>query len=119
MKKLHIALSTHDIAASVADYSVRLGCAPTLVVEGQYALWRTEQINLSVRCTADEPPGQLRHLGWEDATAEAFTTEVDVNGIPWERFAAHHQAAEIRQAWPGTQGPADTTPVDLATETCP
>ncbi|MBE9157920.1 hypothetical protein IQ265_13950 [Nodosilinea sp. LEGE 06152] len=102
MKKLHIALSTEDIAASVADYSARLGCRPELVVEGIYALWRTDQLNLSIRRADGVPPGQLRHLGWEDDAAKAFTAEVDVNGITWERFAAHHQADEINQIWPET-----------------
>ncbi len=100
MKKLHLALSTDDIAASVADYSARLGCAPALVVEGAYALWRTKTLNLSIRQGAGVAPGQLRHLGWEDDQAEAFSSEVDVNGITWERFAAHHQTAEIAALWP-------------------
>ncbi|HSM83868.1 MAG TPA: hypothetical protein VLS96_19415 [Nodosilinea sp.] len=102
MKKLHLAISTDDIAASVADYSARLGCAPALVVEGTYALWRTATLNLSIRHGTGVAPGQLRHLGWEDNEAEAFTVEVDVNGIPWERFAPQHQADEIATAFPGT-----------------
>ncbi|WP_017297263.1 hypothetical protein [Nodosilinea nodulosa] len=102
MKKLHLAISTDDIAASVADYSARLGCAPTLVIEGAYALWRTETLNLSIRQGSGIAPGQVRHLGWEDDQAEAFTAEVDVNGMTWERFAAQHQAEEINGIWPGT-----------------
>ncbi|MFQ4137469.1 hypothetical protein PGN35_014225 [Nodosilinea sp. PGN35] len=102
MKKLHIALSTDDIAASVADYSARLGCAPVLVIDGAYALWRTETLNLSIRQGTGVVPGQLRHLGWEDDQAKAFSAEVDANGITWEHFAAHHQADEIQTAWPGT-----------------
>lgn len=100
-KKLHIALSTKDIAASVADYSARLGCRPDLVLEGSYALWRTDQLNLSIRQAAGVPPGQLRHLGWEDDEAESFSRDTDVNGIVWERFTAHHQADEINEIWPG------------------
>lgn len=101
MKKLHLALSTDDIAASVVDYSARLGCVPELVIDGAYALWRTDTVNLSIRQVADVAPGQLRHLGWEDDEATAFTAEVDVNGITWEHFAAHHQADEIHAAWSG------------------
>jgi hypothetical protein len=100
MKKLHLAIATDDIAASVVDYSERLGCGPDLVIEGVYALWRTETLNLSLRQGTGEAAGQLRHLGWEDDTATAFTSEVDVNGITWERFAAHHQTDEIRSFWP-------------------
>lgn len=102
MKKLHIALSTDDIAASVADYSARLGCAPVLVIDEAYALWRTATLNLSIRQGSGAVAGQLRHLGWEDEQAEAFSADVDVNGITWERFAAYHQAEEIEAAWPGT-----------------
>jgi len=100
MKKLHIALSAHDIAAVVADYTQRLGSAPCLLVPGQYALWRTETLNLSVRQDAALNPGTLRHLGWEDASTPAFTQEVDANGIVWERFSAAQQAAEINGLWP-------------------
>lgn len=103
MKKLHIALSTDDIAASVVDYSARLGCAPVLVIDGAYALWRTETLNLSIRQGSEAAPGQLRHLGWEDDEAKAFSADVDVNGITWERFAAQHQADEIQSIWPGTE----------------
>ncbi|MBE9113710.1 hypothetical protein IQ273_30515 [Nodosilinea sp. LEGE 07298] len=106
-KKLHIALSTEDIAASVADYSARLGCRPDLVVEGIYALWRTDNLNLSIRQAAGVPPGQLRHLGWEDDEAESFSMDKDVNGITWERFAAHHQADEINEIWPGANYQVD------------
>lgn len=102
MKKLHLALSSSDIAASVVDYSARLACRPALVIEGVYALWRTETLNLSIRHAPGMPPGQLRHLGWEDDEAQSFTAEVDVNGITWEHFAARHQAEEIQAAWPGT-----------------
>lgn len=97
MRRIHIALGVGDIAASVADYTRRLGMAPVVVVPGEYALWRTDALNLSIRCT---DAGQLRHLGWEDDACEAFTVETDVNGIAWERFSAAQQAGEIRAIWP-------------------
>ncbi|ACB00460.1 MULTISPECIES: hypothetical protein [Cyanophyceae] len=100
MKKLHLALSTDKIAATVADYTARLGTAPYLFIPGEYALWRTSSLNLSVRQDSTCPPGSLRHLGWEDPTAVEFTQEVDVNGIIWERFNAQHQADEINKIWP-------------------
>ncbi|MGB3138310.1 MAG: hypothetical protein WBG38_00830 [Nodosilinea sp.] len=102
MQKLHVALSVDDISASVSDYSVRLGCEPVLVIDKAYALWRTETVNLSIRQVGDGTSGSLRHLGWEDDQAETSTAEVDVNGIVWERFAAHHQADEISEIWPET-----------------
>lgn len=100
MKKLHIAIATNDIEATIADYNQRLGIAPCSVVAGEYALWRTESLNVSVRCDARCRPGELRHLGWEDSDAKAFTQDTDVNGIVWERFNAQQQADEINAAWP-------------------
>lgn len=100
MKRIHIAIVTHDIAATVQDYSDHFGCEPVVVMPDEYALWRTEMLNFSVRQDSNSQPGTMRHLGWEDDAAEAFATEIDCNGILWERFAAHHQAAEINEIWP-------------------
>lgn len=100
MRKLHIAISTNKIDESIEDYSSRLGVRPCSSIAGEYALWRTESLNLSVRQDASCAPGTLRHLGWEESSAEAFTQDVDVNGIVWEQFAAQHQADEINEIWP-------------------
>jgi len=102
MQRIHIALSTEDVAATVEDYSVRLGRKPNLVVAGEYALWRTDTINLSVRKDPTATPGELRHLGWEDPSAGGFTASTDVNGVVWERFTAEQQAQEIEAVWPGS-----------------
>lgn len=102
MKKLHLAISTDKIEETIADYSRRFGISPCVCVQGEYALWRTKTLNVSIRHDATCPPGTLRHLGWEDATAEAFLTEIDVNGIIWERFSAQQQADEINETWSGT-----------------
>lgn len=100
MRKLHLAISTDQIEATIEDYSQRLGARPCSMVAGEYALWRTASLNISVRQDDACTPGSLRHLGWEDATATAFTQETDVNGIVWEHFAAEHQADEINALWP-------------------
>ena len=101
MKKIHIALSTNNIPDSIADYSQRLGLQPCVVIEGEYALWRTDTVNLSIRCVKDlDQVGQLRHLGFEDSDAREFTQTTDVNGIDWEHFSAAQQAQEIRTTWP-------------------
>ncbi len=102
MNKIHIALATNDIEGTVKDYSQRLACEPCVVVPNQYALWRTESINMSVRQDASCKPGELRHLGWEDAEAEKMSSEKDANDIVWEHFSAQQQADEIEVAWPGT-----------------
>ncbi len=102
MKKIHLAIATHDIEATVTDYTQRLNSEPVLVIPNQYALWRTETLNLSIRQDKQCKPGELRHMGWEDDEANAFTTSVDVNGLLWESFNADHQAEEIEEAWPGT-----------------
>ncbi|QFT55263.1 hypothetical protein [Microbulbifer sp. THAF38] len=99
MKRLHIALSTDNIEETVQDYSARLNCKPCAHVSGEYALWRTDSLNLSIRKDSKCKPGTLRHLGWEDPSATAFTQDKDVNGIVWERFNAKQQAEEINNAW--------------------
>ena len=50
--------------------------------------------------------GELRHLGWEDASAKSFSQDTDVTGIVWERFTVQQQADEINEIWPE----ADFTP---------
>jgi hypothetical protein len=102
MKRLHIAIASHNIQATIQDYTERLGTAPCCVIPNEYALWRTEALNLSVREDLSCPPGELRHLGWEDPTAKGFTTTTDVNGILWENFSAQFQADEIEEIWPGS-----------------
>ena len=100
MKKFHIAISTNRIAETVKDYSARLNAEPDLVVPGEYALWRTATLNLSIRQDLTCASGELRHLGWEDSTAIEFTEEKDVNDITWEHFTAELQAEEINDLWP-------------------
>ncbi len=102
MSKLHIAISTNRIEETIRDYSVRLGMEPCAYVPNEYALWRTESLNISVRQDPTCIPGELRHLGWEDDSAQKFSKEKDVNGITWERFNAQQQADEINQIWPDT-----------------
>jgi len=103
MKKFHIAIGVSNIAASIEDYSRRFGCAPSVVVPNEYALWRTDGVNFSIR-SVSEKAGALRHLGWEDETAMQFSHEIDVNGIVWERFNEELQKKEIRDTWPRRQG---------------
>ncbi len=102
MKKLHIAIGVSDIESSVEDYSRRLDKEADVVVPGQYALWRTPHLNMSIRKVPDDQCGLLRHLGWENSEASGFTKEYDVNHILWEEFSATQQAEEIESAWPGT-----------------
>ena len=101
MKRFHIALGVADIERSITDYTARLGAAPTRVIPGEYALWRTETLNVSIRRTPG-PPGQLRHLGWEDDSAPAFSESTDTNGIVWERFSTEQQDREIEAVWPSS-----------------
>jgi extradiol dioxygenase family protein len=103
MKRFHLAIATHDIEATVRDYSDRLGAQPCVVVPNEYALWRTETLNLSIRQDRSCKSGELRHLGWEDPAATEFTTTVDVNGLTWERFNSRLQVEEIQDIWPDAQ----------------
>jgi len=94
-KKIHIAISTDNLPESIKDYNKFLSALPIIVVDNQYALWETETVNFSVRVDKNVPSGTLRHLGWQDSTAEKFTEETDVNGITWERFNRQSQLDEI------------------------
>lgn len=100
MQKFHIAISTPNLEQTIADYSFRLGAQPSLVIPGEYALWRTETLNFSIRHDPVALPGSLRHLGWEDTSAKEFSQDQDVNGIIWEQFSAEQQATEIKALWP-------------------
>jgi hypothetical protein len=102
MKRFHIAIGVTDLSRSIADYSIRLGCKPCVVVPDEYALWRTDSLNFSIRVTETET-GSVRHLGWEDPAASGFSSTNDVNGILWERFTAEQQADEIRELWPDAE----------------
>lgn len=99
MKKFHLALSVTSISEPVADYTKKLGQAPVLVIKDSYALWRTQTLNVSVKCDPAKA-GHLRHLGWEDPSAEEFSVHRDVNGIEWEQFSAQNQIDEINRLWP-------------------
>lgn len=102
MKKFHIAIAVSNIPESIQDYSGRLGCKPCVIVGDEYALWRTDLLNFSIRKT-DESVGTIRHIGWEDPEAFEFTKEKDVNGIVWEKFNSDGQLQEIRENWPNYQ----------------
>ena len=98
MKKFHLALSVAEIEQSIIEYSKRLGGPPTVIIPNEYALWRTDTLNFSIR-RSGEGVGMLRHLGWEDSQALRFETEKDVNGVLWERFTSEQQAQEIEETW--------------------
>lgn len=97
MKRFHISIATDNYAASVADYSSRLGCKPCVEKEGRYALWRTGILNFSISCKPDQKGGLVRHIGFEDETAKNFSEEKDANGIIWEYFSKEAQEKEIRE----------------------
>jgi hypothetical protein len=96
-RKFHIAINTTNLDASISDYTLRLECRPCVIVPNEYALWRTEFLNFSIRCSNDG--GNFRHLGWEDSTALEFSKDLDCNGISWEKFTAHQQQQEIELIW--------------------
>ena len=98
MRRFHIAIAVADLQVSIEDYRKRLGVAPTAVVPGKCALFRTEALNFSI----NEMParaGQLRHLGFEDTAAGAFSSDHDVNGIEWELFSPKAQDEKIVEVY--------------------
>ena len=98
-QRFHIAIAVRELEPSLREYTRRLGVEPCCVVEGTYALFRTEQVNFSIS-VKPEAAGTLRHLGFEDAGAPAMAAERDVNGIEWEHFTEAQQRAEILRLWP-------------------
>jgi hypothetical protein len=99
MKKFHIAISVSDLSSSIEDYSKRLGCDPQIVVPKEFALWRTDILNFSIRKT-NEPAGSVRHIGFEDSEVATSTEEKDINGVVWESFNEENQLHEIHKIWP-------------------
>ena len=100
MKRFHLALGVSNIEESVRDYSTRLDQQPDILIPNEYALWRTATLNFSIRKVPQDEGGTLRHLGWETPHAEEFSTDLDVNQIPWEQFTTDQQEEEIRRTWP-------------------
>ncbi len=94
MKRFHIALAVRDLGESIADYSRRLGQVPNAVVEGKYAMWRTDLLNFSIN-EMPERAGQLRHVGFEDDAVEGYSSSTDVNGLLWEAFSVEEQDSRI------------------------
>jgi len=103
-RRIHVALAVRDLSASIRDYSTRLGVGPCCIVEGTYALWRTDHLNLSISAKPDAV-GTLRHLGFEDPLAPEISAERDANGIEWERFTEGQQRDEILRNWPHARFP--------------
>ena len=72
MKKVHLALGVADFDASVREYTARLGVSPCCTVEGSYALWRTDLLNLSIRV---DPASAGKLAGRSLRSADAFFFE--------------------------------------------
>ena len=94
MKRFHIALAVANLDNSIADYSLRLGEEPTVVVSDKYAMWRTDTLNFSINQIPDRA-GQLRHVGFEDESVQGFSSECDTNGLEWELFSPQAQDQKI------------------------
>ena len=94
MKRFHIALAVANLDNSIADYSLRLGEEPTVVVSDKYAMWRTETLNFSINQIPDRA-GQLRHVGFEDESVQGFSRDYDTNGLEWELFSPQAQDQKI------------------------
>lgn len=103
MKLFHISIAVSDFAASLTDYTSRLGCKPSVVVEGRYALWKTDLLNFTISCREGQQAGVVRHIGFEDIAEKTFREEKDVNGITWEYFSADSQMQEVKEKFPGAK----------------
>ena len=94
MKRFHIALAVANLDNSIVDYSLRLGEEPTVVVSDKYAMWRTDTLNFSINQIPNRA-GQLRHVGFEDESVQAFSSDYDTNGLEWELFSPQAQDQKI------------------------
>jgi hypothetical protein len=103
-RRIHVALAVRDLSVSIQDYTARLGVEPCCIVEGTYALWRTDHLNLSISVKPDAA-GTLRHLGFEDPLAAEMSVERDANGVEWECFTEGQQRDEILRSWPHARFP--------------
>jgi catechol 2,3-dioxygenase-like lactoylglutathione lyase family enzyme len=104
-KRVHVSLAVADLEKAIEDYTVRLGVEPATVAGGEYALFLTPILNLSIT----EVPGQagtLRHLGFEDDNAAGHQAETDNSGFMWEHFTLAQQAEEINARYQGDWHPA-------------
>ncbi|TJY62234.1 hypothetical protein E4T66_08410 [Sinimarinibacterium sp. CAU 1509] len=45
----HLSLCVADVDASLEEFSRQLGCAPCFFVSGEFALWQTQDFNVSIR----------------------------------------------------------------------
>ena len=105
MKRFHIALAVANLDVSIADYTQRLGQAPTAVVPGAYAMWQTDLLNFSINENPDPAQaGLLRHIGFEDDSAAGFAKTRDVNGIEWEQFSPTEQDRRIEETYGNAYG---------------
>jgi hypothetical protein len=98
VKRFHIAIAVADLEASIGEYSRRLGQPATVIVQGKYAMWRTELLNFSINQNPDQT-GQLRHIGFEEDGIEGFSSSRDINGIEWELFSPATQDAKIVETY--------------------
>lgn len=99
VKRVHIAIGTSDVEATIQDYTRRVGAAPCVVVPGEYAMWRTDILNLAIRKVTGAA-GTVRHIGFEEDGVEGFVETKDVNGITWECFSPQEQDRMILDLWP-------------------
>jgi len=75
------------------------GCEPAKLVAGEYALWRTETLNFSIR-RAKETPATLRHVGWERPGGARVSKK---NRCEWNCVGALQRRApakRIEELWP-------------------
>jgi hypothetical protein len=106
MKRFHIAIAVRDLDASIVEYSKRLGQPATVIVQGKYAMWRTDLLNFSINQNPGRT-GELRHIGFEDDGAQGFASSRDINGIEWECFSRAAQEQKIIETYGHSERQSD------------
>jgi hypothetical protein len=97
-KRFHLAIGVKNIEDSIQEYTNRFGCKPVIVVKNEYALFKTDCLNVSIRKVITSDIG-VRHVGWESEKYTGFEEEKDCNGLIWETFREEDQMKEIKGLW--------------------
>ena len=99
MKRIHIAITISDLTDSIIEYSTKFGTDPICTVKDTWALWLTPELNFSIE-VKPEQAGEIKHIGFEDPSAESMIREKDINGLEWENFTIEQQKELIFKIWP-------------------
>lgn len=101
MERVHIAIGVSSLSESISFYEKKFSVSPELIIPHEYALFKTETMNISLRVVPENQIG-VRHVGVESMRFDSFTAEKDPSGVLWESFNEQAQYDEIEEIWPNS-----------------